>query len=131
MVIALGGIDAPLETRKGFDIRAIDVGKWEVYMEIATLLVQVPVVVPDLGFGFAQAAEKPLAVNQSIDQGALFGSGSLKALVVFGGERFERLGVFAADDVRGGVDTGLESVHASDGFALDGARATQRVLRFL
>src|SRR5258705_2631950 len=99
MIIAIGGIDAPLDPREGFDIRTVDVGEGKVDVEIAALLVQVPVIIPDLSFGFAQAAEKPLAVNQAIDQRALVGSGSLKALVVFGGERLERLGLFASDDM--------------------------------
>ena len=122
VVIALGGINAALDTGEGLDVGAVDVAEGEVWVEMTAFFVPVPVIAPDLGFGFAQAAEEPLAVNQSVDQGALLGRGSLKTVMVFGGERFERLGVFAADDLGGGVNAGLESVHAGNGFAFERAR---------
>jgi len=50
------------------------------------------------------------------------GRGSVVAVEDFG-EMGELVGVLASDDGGLGVDAGLESVHARDGFALDGAWA--------
>ena len=80
-------------------------------------------VFPELGFGAGEAALEPLGTDQGIDEAALAGVGGPVLFVVGGGEGFECGGVFAANDLRLGVDAGLERVHAGDGFALGRARA--------
>ena len=47
----------------------------------------------------------------------------MEAVDVFGSEGFESGGVFAADEVRLGVDAGFQGVHGGDGLALGGAGA--------
>jgi hypothetical protein len=122
VVVAAGGIDSALEAgellatagkglaQEAFRFRLPDVQ----FLHIA---------LPELGFGLAEAAEEPLAVDEGIDQEALLGSGGLPTLLVFGGEGLEIGGVLAADDLRIGVNAGLDGVEAGDGLALDGARA--------
>ena len=122
MVVAAGGIDAALEAGKllgtagkglaqeAFRFRLPDVQ----FLHFA---------LPELGFGLAEAAEEPLAIDEGIDQEALLGGGGLPTLLVFGGEGLELGRVLAADDLRFGVNAGLNGVEAGDGLALDGAWA--------
>jgi len=65
----------------------------------------------------------PLGGDEGIDQGAHFGSGGLVAVVIFGGEKIQSRGVFAADDLGFGVNAGFQGIEADSGFALGRARA--------
>ena len=80
-------------------------------------------VLPELGFGDAQAALEPVVEDQRVDQGAELGGVGEEAVVVFGGEGIEGMGVFAADDLGLGVNAGFQGIEAGDGLALDGAWA--------
>ena len=73
---------------------------------------------PEVGFGFAQAAELPIVVDESIDQDAMLGERGLPALVVLFGEVVEPGGIFAGDGLGFGVNAGLEGIEAGDGLAL-------------
>jgi hypothetical protein len=69
------------------------------------------------------AAQEPIVLDEDINEDALDDADGLELAVVLGGESGEGGGVFAGDDLVAGVDSGLEKVHARDGFALFGARA--------
>ena len=69
------------------------------------------------------AAQEPIVLDQDIDEETFDDSDGLELAVVLRGERGEGGGVFAGDDLVAGVNSGLKSVHARDGFALFGARA--------
>jgi hypothetical protein len=72
-----------------------------------------------LGFGDAEAAEHPLAIDELVDQAAGVGGGGLVVLVEVGGELFEVGEVFGGEDEGFGVDAGFEGVHGGSGFACD------------
>jgi hypothetical protein len=74
-----------------------------------------------LALDSADAAEKPLAIDEGIDKHALFGCSGREALVVVVGEGFELRDGFAGDGLRLGIDAGFECVHGGSGLALDGA----------
>jgi hypothetical protein len=122
VVVAVGGIDAALEAGELLATTA------EGHAQ-EMLRVRFPdfrflhFAVPELGFGLAEAAEEPLAIDEGIDQEALLRGGGLPTLPVFGGEGLEFGRVLAADDLRFGVNAGLGGVEAGDGLALDGAWA--------
>jgi hypothetical protein len=80
-------------------------------------------VLPDLGLGFAEAAELPFGGDYGVDEVALLGGGGLKTLVIVKGEGFENVGVLARDDVGAGVNAGFEGIEAGNGLALVGAGA--------
>ena len=80
-------------------------------------------ILPDLGLGFAEAAELPLGRYHGIEEETLLGGGGLKALVIVKGEGFEDVGVLARDDVGAGVNAGFEGIEAGNGLALLGAGA--------
>ena len=120
MVVALGGVDAALETIE----RALgaDVG-----VAFGVLRVQ-PVggfhlVLEDLDLDAAETAEKPFVGDEGIDQVAGFGSGGAEAVVIFGGEGLEGLGLFAGEGLGFGVDAGFQGILGRSGLALDGAGA--------
>ena len=77
------------------------------------------VVCPDLGFGGAEAALEPLAVDEVVDEGAGFGGGGMVALVVVVDELLEVGEFFGGEDEGFGVDAGFEGIHGGDGFACD------------
>ena len=54
---------------------------------------------PELSLADAETAEEPLAINEGVDEHALFRSGGVEAVVVFGGDGLEIGGAFAADDL--------------------------------
>ena len=78
---------------------------------------------PEVGFDAAEAAEGPLAIDQDVEEGALFGGLGVEVVEVLFGEGLEGGGVLAANDLRLGVDAGLQGILRGDGFALGGARA--------
>ena len=65
---------------------------------------------PEVRFHAAEAAEEPFAIDQRIDEHALFGGGGLEAAVIFEFEGFEVGGYFATDNLGFGVDAGFESI---------------------
>jgi hypothetical protein len=80
-------------------------------------------VLPELGLGFAEAAELPLGGYHGIDEEALVGSGGLKAVVILDGERLEDVRVLARDDEGASVNTGFEGIEAGNGLTALGAGA--------
>jgi hypothetical protein len=118
VVGALGGIDAALEAAEG--VLAADEG-----LAGRAVFLQGPGVLhfafEDLGIDSSKAAEQPFIVDEDVDEEAFFGGGGKEALAIFTGEGFKGGGVFAADEVGFGVDAGLESIHAGDGLARNGA----------
>ena len=113
VVVALGGVDAALETGELVGVLGEDVAEGDV--------VDVDDALPELGLDGAEAAEEPLAVDEGVDEHALLGGGGAEAAVIFAGEFLEGGGDFAADELSLGVDAGLESVHGGAGLALGGA----------
>ena len=113
VVMALGHIDAPLKA--GEFVTLLGVGLREGDVE------DVGGVLPELGLDGAETAEELLTIDEGIDEHALLGGGGTEAAVIFGDELFECRGVFAADELRLGVDAGFECVHGGAGLALDGA----------
>ena len=73
---------------------------------------------PSLGFGGAEAAESPLAVDEVVDEAAGIGGSGL-VVVEVGDELIEIGEVFGGEDEGFGVDAGFEGVHGGDGFACD------------
>ena len=120
MVGALGAIDAALEAAEG----GLAAGEG---LAGSTVVFGSPGILhfafEDLGIDSSKAAEQPFVVDEGIDEEAFFGGGRKEALAIFPGEGFKGGGVFAADEVGFGVDAGLESIHAGDGLALNGAGA--------
>ena len=113
---AAGALDAPLELGEGF--AAVGGGLTEGVLGVGTVVFLV-VVGPDLGFGGAEAALEPLAVDQVVHEGSGFGGGGIVALVVFVDELLE-VGEFLGGEDEGlGVDAGFEGIHGGDGFACD------------
>ena len=113
---AAGTFHAPLELGEGF--AAVGGGLTERVLGVGPVVFLV-VVGPDLGFGGAQAALEPLAVDEVVDEGSGFGGGGVVALVVFVDELLE-VGEFLGGEEEGfGVDAGFEGIHGGDGFACD------------
>jgi hypothetical protein len=113
VVVALGGVDAALETGELVGVLGEDVAEGDV--------VDVDDALPELGFDGTEAAEEPLAVDEGVDEHALLGGGGAEAVVIFAGEFLEGGGEFAADELGLGVDAGLEGIHGGAGLALGGA----------
>jgi hypothetical protein len=122
VVVAVGGIDAALEAGELL-ATVVEAQAHEALRVRFPDLRFLHFALPELSFGLAEAAEEPLAIDEGIDQEALLGGGWLPALLVFGGEGLEIGGVLAANDLRFGVNAGLDGVEAGDGLALDGAWA--------
>jgi hypothetical protein len=120
VIAALGVIHAAMEA--GQEFLAVEVGAGGID-EFFLGAPGMHAVLPDLGLGFAEAAELPLGGNHGIDEEALLGGGGLKALVIVKGEGFEDVGVLARDDVGTGVNAGFEGIEAGNGFAPIGAGA--------
>ena len=120
VVGALGGIDAALEAAEGGLAAAEGLAGSTVAFGVPGIL---HFAFEDLGIDSSKAAEEPLVVDEGIDEEAFFGGDRKEALAIFPGEGFKGGGVFAADEVGFGVNAGLESIHAGDGLARNGARA--------
>jgi hypothetical protein len=115
VVAALGGIDAAMEAGEGFHVEDEGpAGRDKIFLGAPFP----HAVLPELGLGFAEAAELPLGGYHGIDQEALFRGGGLKAVVVLEGEGFEGIRVLARDDLGVGVDAGFEGIEAGNGLAL-------------
>ena len=117
---AAGAVEAPLELAEGFGLVAGDLTEGIFVIGLEGVLV---VVCPKLGFGGAEAALEPLAVDEVVDEGAGFGGGGMVALVVFVDQEFEIGDLFGREDEGFGVDAGFESIHGGGGLARDGGRA--------
>jgi hypothetical protein len=120
VVGALGAIDATLEAAEGGLAADEGLAGRAVFLQGPGIL---HFAFEDLGIDSAKAAEQPLVVDEDIDEEAFFGGGGKESLAIFPGKGFKGGGVFAADDVGFGVNAGLESIHAGDGPARNGARA--------
>jgi hypothetical protein len=120
VVGALGRIDAALEAAEG----GLATGEG---LAGSTVVFGSPGILhfafEDLGIDSAKATEQPLVVDEDVDEEAFFGGSGKEALAIFPGEGFKGGRVFAADEVGFGVDAGLESIHAGDGLARNGAWA--------
>jgi hypothetical protein len=120
VVAALGGIDAAMEAGELF--LAADEGAAggdQIFLG-ATLMHGV---LPDLGFGVAEAAELPRGGHHGVDQKEVFRRRGLEAGVVVDSEGFQGGRIFAGDDVGLSVDAGFEGIEAGDGLAPWGTRA--------
>lgn len=122
VVVAAGGIDAALEAGKLLATAGEGVAQEALGFRFPGFQF-LHFAFPEVGFGLAEAAEEPLAIDESIDQEALLRGGGLPTLLVFGGEGIEFGGVLAANDLRFGVNAGFEGVEAGDSLALDGSWA--------
>jgi hypothetical protein len=120
VVGALGGIDAALEAAEGVGAAAEGLAGRTVAFWGPGIL---HFAFEDFGIDPAKAAEQPLVVDEDIDEEALCGGGGPEMPAVLRTEGFEGGGVFAADQVGFAVDAGLESIHAGDGLAFNGAGA--------
>ena len=111
-----GAVEAPLELAEGLGLMAGGLTEGIFVIGLEGVVV---VVCPKLGFGGAEAALEPLAVDEVVDEGAGFGGGGAVALVVLGDEEFE-IGEFLGREDEGfGVDAGFEGVHGGSGLACD------------
>ena len=110
-VVALGGVDAALESREVVAVVAKSFGEGDFENRI----------LPHLALDSAEAAEEPFAIDEGVDEHALFGGGGTETLIVFVGEFFEMSDGFAGDGLGSGIDAGFEGIHGSAGLALDGA----------
>ena len=79
-------------------------------------------VVDEVGGEKAVAAQEPVVFDEDVDEKAFDEADGLPLVVVLGGESGENGGVFAGGNFVSGIDAGLESVPARDGFAWFGAR---------
>jgi hypothetical protein len=75
------------------------------------------VVGPELGFGGAEAAFQPLAVNEIVKDGAGFGCSGVVVIVVFLDELLEVREFLGWEEERFCMDAGFEGIHGGDGFA--------------
>ena len=93
-VIALGGVHAALDAGEGLGVSS----GGDTDGEVLVVFVDVTgALFPECGFDHAEAAEEPFGVDEDVDEHALFGSGGVEAVVIFGFEGFEVGGFFAAD----------------------------------
>ena len=79
---------------------------------------------PELRFGAEEAAQDPLAAQERINLETFFGREGLKAREVLVLERGEIVAGFAGDELRFGIEAGLEGVLGRDGLALGCAGAS-------
>jgi hypothetical protein len=115
-----GAVEAPLELAEGFGLLAGGLAEGILAIGFEGVLV---VECPKLGFGGAEAALEPLAVDEVVDEGAGFGGGGMVVLVILADEEFEIGELFGGKDEGFGVDAGFEGVHGGGGLACDRGRA--------
>jgi hypothetical protein len=127
LVGAAGGIEAVLEFGEGGGV--VGGGLSEGVLRWVAVFV-VGLVLPGFGFGGAQAAEHPLAVDEFVDEGAGVWVGGMVVVVVVFDELIELGEVFGGEDEGLGVDAGLEGIHGGDGVTCDrgGAGGLLRVV---
>ena len=121
VVGAAGGINAPLELGEDARVAGAGLSEGQGFGGVGELLM---LVLPELGFGGAEAAEVPLAVDDLIDEEASFGGSGAVVLVILVGELFEVGLILGGEDQGFGVDAGFEGVHGGGGFACDRGRAS-------
>ena len=78
VVVALGGVDAALETGELAGVLGEDVAEGDV--------LDVDDALPQLGLNGSEAAEEPLAIDEGVDEHALLGGGGAEAVEIFAGE---------------------------------------------
>jgi hypothetical protein len=118
--IALEGIEAALETGESSVVAtegAAEAGG------VGAVVVIVDEVIPDAGFGAAEAAENPLGMDGHVEEGLGDGGVGEVAGAEAGGEVFEIGLAFADDDLGFGVEAALGVVEGGGGFARRGAGA--------
>jgi hypothetical protein len=128
---AVGALDAALESVEGLEGVLIGMAEGRIVLDGLVEILgggevvveALDLVIPELGFDAAEAALGPLGGDEGIDQGALVGVGGLVMEEEFGGKVLEFARIFAANDVRPGVDAGLEGVQRGGGFAFGGSGA--------
>jgi hypothetical protein len=124
VIVALAGIDEPLEAFEGAGIGgegfAGSAGQGDL-----DILYHEGVIgaIPEVGFDAAHAAKAPFALHQDVDEDALLGIDGAVVFVVFGGELGEVFGFFVEHDLVNGVDAVLEGVEAGGRLARSGARS--------
>jgi len=118
---AAGGIDAALEAFEVVAVVGVGLGEDD---RIFGLPEVIDLLVPDLGFDGAEAAEEPFALDHGVEEGARGGAGGAVVVEVFVAEGGEVVVVLAEDDLGFGVDAGFKGVPAGGGLTLDGARAS-------
>jgi hypothetical protein len=101
---AAGGIEAPLELGEGARVAGSRLSEGVLFFVAVNIVVLVLV---ELGFGGAEAAEGPLAVDEVVDVESGFGGGGAVALEVLVDELFEVGGVFGREDEGFGVNAGF------------------------
>jgi len=112
--IALG---APLEVGEDFGAISDGLAEGEIVVGAVAFLV---VVLPELGFGDAEAARNPIAIDEVVHKGAGFGGGRKVEAVVFVDELLEFGEAFGGEEDGFGVNAGSEGVHGGGGLACDG-----------
>jgi hypothetical protein len=113
---AAGGIDAVLEFGEGGGVvgGGISEGQLLVFVEGHVVLVG-----PHFGFGAVEAAEKPLAADEVVEEATGFGGGGMVELVILVDEELE-VGAFLVGEEEGfGVESGFEGVHGRGGLTCD------------
>jgi hypothetical protein len=113
---AAGGIEAVLKFGEGGGVAGGGLSEG-VLLGVAVLVVVL--VSPGLGFGGAEAAESPLAVDEVVDEAAGIGGGGAVVVVEVGDELVEVGEVLGGEGEGFGVDAGFKSVHGRCGFACD------------
>jgi len=116
-IVALAGIDDPLQTFKGRAAGGEGVAMVSLFYCGVFLQEKIVGGQPEVGFDTAQAAETPFVVNHGIDQEAFVGVGRAVEFVVFGGEKSEIVSGFGEHDLLLGVDAVLEGVETGLGFS--------------
>jgi hypothetical protein len=113
---AAGALDTPLQLRESF--AAARGGLTEGVLWVGTVVFLV-IVGPDLGFGGAEAAFEPLAVDEIVKDGTGFGGGGVVVVVVFLDELFEVREFLRWKEEGLCVDSGFEGIHGRDSFTCD------------
>ncbi len=130
-VHAVSAFDAALKAAEGLEGVLIGMAEGGIVLDglvevlgVSKVVVEAfDLVLPELGFDAAEAALGPLGGDEGIDQRALVGVGGPVVEQEFGGKGLEFAGIFAANDVRPGVDAGFEGVQRGGGFAFGGSGA--------
>lgn len=122
VVGALEGFDAAVQAGEGLQVALVGCAETGNFGGERLL--------PEAGFDGLQSAELPLGTGEGIDEKALERRSGRKLAMVAGNEFFELDGVFTRDDLRFGLNAGLQGIETGCGLALNGARSggTKRVL---
>jgi hypothetical protein len=96
-----GGDAAPLEGVEEFGMFGGDLAQGEIGVDGAGVFVEVE---EELGFGADETAEGPLAIDDVVDEAALFGTAGVKAGVVLGDEELVCGEILRRED--GGMERG-------------------------